>query len=174
METVKSPGGVNSLTAAVFVAQTSTRDAEGAMQPQPRGQDQLDRIRMMVVNALGIESTNADELTRKVTVEEIPFMEVNTMEAGTGGIRDMGSLVDIGRNLLGIAISLFMLLVFFRMVKKSSGSTDHMELMLPDENGVSQAKDVTPTISPELLNELIKQSPDKISSALKNWAFPEN
>ena len=32
-----------------------------------------------------------------------------------------------------------------------------MELMLPDENGVSQAKDVTPTISPELLNELIKQ-----------------
>lgn len=174
VETVRSPGGVNSLSAAVFLAQTSARDAAGAMQPQPRGQEQLDRIRMMVVNALGIESTNADELTRKVTVEEIPFMDVNTMEAGTGGMRDMGSLVDIGRNLLGIAISLFMLLVFFRMVKKSSGSTDHMELMLPDENGVSQAKDVTPTISPELLNELIKQSPDKISSALKNWAFPEN
>ena len=65
VETVRSPGGVNSLSAAVFLAQTSARDEAGAMQPQPRGQEQLDRIRMMVVNALGIESTNADELTRR-------------------------------------------------------------------------------------------------------------
>jgi len=39
---------------------------------------------------------------------------------------------------------------------------------------VGVAKDVTPTISPELLNELVKQSPEKVSSALKNWAFPDS
>lgn len=175
IETVKSPGGIRSLNAAVFLALRFIDNGQGVMEPQPRTQEQMDRLRLMVVNALGIDYETQEELERRVTLEEAEFHA--TQLAGTGGagssIMSMPGIMDLVQSVLAIGISIFMLMFFFRMVKKSSRVSDQVEV-LPDEDAMGGvASGMTPAISPELLNELIKQNPDKISSALKNWAFPD-
>lgn len=180
IETVKNPGQISDLTASVFVATPVVSNGQGTMEPQPRNEEELNAIRMMVVNALGITYENDEELQRKVTLQEMPFAP-NALSEGMGGESpfSLPVFMDSMRGVLAIVVSIVMLLIFFRMIRGAASSGDRMEVF-PSEDGfnggidgaLSKAKDVTPTISPELLNELIKQNPDKISSALKNWAFP--
>ena len=177
VETVKNPGGIRNLNAAVFLALQFEDNGQGVLEPRPRTEEQLNRIRQMVVNALGIEYESDEELQRRVTVDESEFRVTNYLD-GTGsgaGLGGMSGILDLLKNIAAIGISIFMLLFFFRMIKNASSfGGGNMEVLPPDEemrNG--GVKDVTPTISPELLNELIKQNPDKVSSALKNWAFPD-
>jgi len=178
IETVRNPGSIQNLSAAVFLALPFVDGGQGVLQPQPRSQEQLDRIRMMVVNALGIEFEDPAELVQKVSVEEMEFQ--STALQGTGGGSDLVTqlpiMMDLLKNGLAIGVSIFMLLIFFRMIKNvASNGSDQMEILPPDETegGSVNVRDAAPTVSPELLNELIKQKPDKVSSALKNWAFPD-
>ena len=175
VETVKNPGGIRNLNAAVFLALQFVDNGQGVLEPRPRSTEQLDRIRQMVVNALGIEYEAQEELERRVTIEESEFRVTNYAdEIGSGAGFGMSGIVDLVKNIAAIGISIFMLLFFFRMIKNASGMSNGMEVLPPDDDmQIGGVKDVTPTVSPELLNELIKQNPDKVSSALKNWAFPD-
>ena len=179
IETVRNPGEIQDLTAAVFLALRFVDNGQGVLEPQPRNTEEIERIQMMVVNALGVSYETQDELNRKVTIEESEFA-ANPLAQGLGGGEgfSLPVMMDSLRSVLAVVVSVVMLLFFFRMIRSAANSVDRMELLEPDSGGeggdaVGNAKDVTPGISPELLNELIKQNPDKVSSALKNWAFPE-
>lgn len=179
IETVRNPGEIQDLTAAVFLALRFIDNGQGVLEPQPRTEDEIERIQMMVVNALGITYETEDELNRKISIEESEFA-ANPLAEGLagGGSFSLPVVMDSLRSVLAIVVSVVMLLFFFRMIRSAANSVDRMEILPPEdgdrsENGGSGAKDVTPGISPELLNELIKQNPDKVSSALKNWAFPD-
>jgi flagellar M-ring protein FliF len=176
IETVRNPGTISNLSAAVVLALPFVDSGQGVLTPQPRGVAELQRIRMMVVNSLGIQFQDEADLNRRVTIEEIEFRSgLHMGDFGTGSLMDnLPMISDFLRNGLAIGISIFMLLFFFRMIKSAANSTDRLEVLSPDGvNGQSSGKDMTPTVSAELLNELIKQNPDKVSSALKNWAFPD-
>jgi flagellar M-ring protein FliF len=174
IETVKNPGGIRSLNAAVFLALQFVDNGQGVLEPSPRTTEQLDRIRQMVVNALGIEYETQEDLARRVTIEETEFKKNNFFDGSGSTFTSLPDIIDLLKSILAIGISIFMLMFFFRMIKNSSGSGSQMEVLPPDEDGrIGLAKDINSNISPELLNELIKQNPDKISSALKNWAFPD-
>ncbi|MCG8527615.1 MAG: flagellar M-ring protein FliF [Opitutales bacterium] len=179
IETVKNPGSISSLTAAVFLATPFIDDGQGVLQPQPRSEEQLDRIRLMVVNALGVEYATPEELEQKVTIEEMEFQTTDLTEVAGGFdmVTQLPMVMDLLKNGVAIGVSIFMLLFFFRLVKNAStNGSDQMEILPPEQEiggGPAGVKDATPTVSPELLNELIKQNPDKVSSALKNWAFPD-
>jgi flagellar M-ring protein FliF len=179
IETVRNPGSIRQLNAAVFLALQFVDNGQGVLEPQPRPAEQLDRMQLMVVNALGIEYDSEEDLDRRVTIEEIEFSAPSYTFSGGGSSLDITTIVDASRSILAVVISVFMLMFFFRMIKNAAKSNDGLEI-LPPESDVSGgggngaiAKDITPSISPELLNELIKQNPDKVSSALKNWAFPD-
>ncbi len=181
IETVKSPGAIQDLSAAVFLALRFQDNGQGVLEPQPRTEDQLDTIRMMVVNALGVNYETDEELSRKVSIEESEFV-TNALAVGVAGGEgfSLPMIMDSLRSVLAILVSVVMLLFFFRMIRSAANSSASMEILPADNGGGgggdqsgSNAKDVTPGISPELLNELIKQNPNKVSSALKNWAFPD-
>jgi flagellar M-ring protein FliF len=183
IETIRNPGSIQQLNAAVFLALQFVDSGQGVLEPQPRSQEQMDRLQLMVVNALGMEYDSEEDLDRRVTIEEIEFSAPSYAFDGAGGAFDITTIIDASRSILAVAISVVMLMVFFRMIKNAAKSSDGLEVLPPEAdnrasaggsagNGIS-AKDVTPAISPELLNELIKQNPDKVSSALKNWAFPD-
>ncbi len=178
IETIQNPGSINDITAAVFLALQFEDVGEGVLEPRPRTQEQLERIQLMVVNALGINFNDQEELNRKVTIEELEFQQNNYADmiaGGSGGISDYSNILDISKNFIALGISAVMLLLFFRMLKTGGQRKDQFEVLGPEPSkSVDIAKDVTPTISPELLNELVKQSPEKVSSALKNWAFPDS
>ena len=180
IETVKNPGAIQDLTAAVFLALRFVDNGQGVLEPQPRSEAELNTVRMMVVNALGIVYENDQELGRKITIQETEFApNVLSNDLAGGGSFSLPVVMDSMRSVIAVVISIVMLLFFFRMIRSAANSSDRMEILPPDGSGNGgdglggKAKDVTPSISPELLNELIKQNPDKVSSALKNWAFPD-
>jgi len=181
IETVRNPGEIQDLTAAVFLALRFVDNGQGVLEPQPRTEDEIERIQMMVVNALGVTYETEDELNRKVSIEESEFAANPLAEnMAVGGGFSLPILMDSMRSLLAIVVSVVMLLFFFRMIRSAANSVDRMEILPPEEGGErsdggssGNPRDITPGISPELLNELIKQNPDKVSSALKNWAFPD-
>jgi flagellar M-ring protein FliF len=175
IETVKAPGGIRSLTASVFLALQYANNGQGVQEPKPRTEEQINSLRKMVVNAMGVEYANDEELMKKVSIAETEFSSDGAIAVETGGGMDMGSIIDMGRNVAAVVISIVMLLFFFRLVKSSANESSSMEVLNAEQAAAANnAKDATPLISPELLNELIKQSPEKVSSALKNWAFPDN
>jgi len=178
IETVKNPGEIEDLSAAVFIALKFVDNGQGVLEPQPRSEQELNTLRMMVVNALGVTYQNPEEMARKVTIQESEFAQNPLIQGGGAGGINLPVIMDSLRSVIAVVISVVMLLFFFRMIRSAANSVDRLEVLPPEEGGNgaetgSKPKDTSGGISPELLNELIKQNPEKVSSALKNWAFPD-
>jgi flagellar M-ring protein FliF len=177
IETVRNPGTIKTLNASVVLALPFVDNGQGVLTPQPRGAEELSRIRMMVVNALGIQYADEAELNKRVSIEEIEFRSTTQMGGSASGasvLEQLPFITDLVRNSIGVILSVVMLLFFFRMIRQSARSSERMEVLAAEaESAQAAAKENHPMISAELLNELIKQNPDKVSSALKNWAFPD-
>jgi len=127
IETVQNAGTINDITAAVFLALQFEDAGDGVLTPQPRTQEQINRIQRMVVNALGITFETEEELNRKVTIEELEFQQTNyanVLGGGGGGFSDISSILDMSKNFLAIGISAIMLLLFFRMLKNGGQNKD--------------------------------------------------
>ncbi|MGB0371212.1 MAG: flagellar basal-body MS-ring/collar protein FliF [Opitutales bacterium] len=178
-ETVKMPGGIKGIQAAVLLA--SQLDGEGAdAQPVPRGQEELDKIRRMIINALGIITPEGANLEEYVTVAEKPFVEPVPGFNTPAEPRLMNTLnvTDIIRNALGIGIAVVMFVMFLRMLKRYKPDSVDVEVMEEsaaanggEGGGQKQLEmaDLGGQITPEFLNELIQERPENISTALKNW-----
>lgn len=179
-ETVKMPGGIKSMQAAVLLA--SEFDGEGPdVQIVPRGQEELDKIRRMVINALGIVTPEGANLENFVTVAEKAFVEPIPGLNGPTETSPMSLLnwTDIIRNAVGVGVAVVMFVMFLRMLKRYKPESVDVEVM--GESGGSagggeggepkqlEMADVGGHITPEFLNELIQERPENISTALKNW-----
>ena len=70
------------------------------------------------------------------------------------------------------AVRLFgaVLLVFWRMLKKQKIEPVPMELLAEAPDPTKRALQTNGALSPELLNELIRQKPANIGTALRDWA----
>ena len=82
---VRAPGGIARVTAAVFIAPKE----------QPRTPEEIEALRKMVANALGIKTENEQEIARSVTLEEMAFE--NPPAPKSGG---MGELLSTYSDLL--------------------------------------------------------------------------
>ncbi len=177
-EVVRTPGTLKRLSAAVFVA-TKMETKEGAEpQAQPRSEEELVTLRNMVANTLGISMEEAPSL---ITIEEVPFPKVEVPEE-TGLINDsLMKWVDLSKNFAAVAIAIVMFIVFLRMVKNHKPKINDFEIMDQGPTNANNmggstgtALNVTPNPTPELLNELIQQKPENVSTALKNWVSNSN
>ena len=170
VEVVKSPGEIKYISAAVFLAMRYNEAAESPT-PEPRTTDELERIRKMVTNALGIAVT-VENSKQQVTVEEIPFEK--TAVIGESGFGNMEKTVfqwfDIGRNFVAVGIAVIMFFIFFRMIKSHKADFVGIEIVDNEELIPSpQPKDLKAQLKPEYYNDLIMDKPDNVSTALKNW-----
>ncbi len=150
---VRSPGTVTSVSAAVFVA------AKAA----PRTPEELDSLRKMVVNALGVK----DE--KSVTLEEVAFE--STAETKPTVSDMVFSNSDLIRNAVAVIVAVIMLAVFFGMLKRSKPDMIPIELLKPEPVTTAAAPQM---ISPDILNELIRQKPANVGAALRGWMASPN
>ena len=162
----KNPGGITRISAAVFLKPPTA--AEGS-QPTPRTPEETNKLRQMVANALGVASKTPEELERMVSITELPFAQVAmapiVAESALGSYRD---LLGPGAAILLAAV---VFLIFFRTIHKTKPEQITFELIEAEE---SQQQHLLPQtmshkISPELLNDLIRQKPENVSATIREW-----
>lgn len=161
---VRAPGNVTRLTAAVFVAK----------EEKPRESAKLEELRKMVANALGVKWLSDQELAKAVTISEESFWD--SPKESQGLFDRVAKYSDLVRDLGAVAVALVLFAVFFSLLRKTKPDEIPMELVYPTGespisgdaefvNGGSGAQPVTV----DLINEMIRRKPQNVSAAIKNW-----
>ncbi len=180
--TTRNPGTVKSLTAAVFITPRTVPGAPGAdgkpaaPQEQKRTQQELDSLRQIVINALGLKPVAGQPLDALVSLQETAFQgidpqlaQIEAVRSSAGGIQ---TYVEMANHWVGFAGAAIVLLVFWRMLKKQQPEAMPIEVLsLSPESGGGSGRTLPngTNITPEMLNELIKQKPANVGVALRDW-----
>lgn len=178
--TTHSPGGIKYLTAAVFIAPRQaapTVDAKGApvpaAEPQKRSPEELNALRQVVVNALGLKVASGQSLDSIVSLQEMPFRAAEQVPAQVAAIEKENrwqGWIEAGSRWAGVLGAAAVLLIFWRMLAKQKPEPVPIEVLaLSPEPTKRTTLPTNAAITPDLLNELIKQKPANIGVALRDW-----
>lgn len=162
--TIKNPGAITRITAAVFVTPKAT--APGTT-PAARTPEELASLRRMVVNALGIQVSKPQELESIVSLEEVPFQAPAETTGSTA--EKLTPYVELLRPFAAVLIALVIFFVFLRMLKRTKPEEIQFELLPESARTPHQPTVKSNTVSPELLNDLIRQKPENVGATLRDW-----
>lgn len=158
-------GHINGITAAVFIAPRAGADA------QRRTPEELERLRQIVINALGLKAQAGQSLDSLVTLEEEPFaaepvaQEVQTMVAQNR----MSGLIEAGSRWAAIVGAAAILLVFLRMLSRQKPEPVPVEVLtLPPEVALRSMPNGN-RVTPDMVNDLIRSKPANVGVALRGW-----
>jgi flagellar M-ring protein FliF len=166
---VRAPGAVKNLTAAVFIAQKAV-GADG--QAAKRTADELNALRQLVINALGVHANVGQSLDNIVSLQEMPF-QLPAISAQVAQIQKetrVATWLETASRYVAVAVALAVLALFWRMLGRQKPESLPMELLTESSVNGQRSLPVQGTITPELLNELIRQKPANIGVALRDWA----
>ena len=153
LNAVKGPGGIARVTAAVFVA----------AKPQPRTPAELDALRRMVANAIGVKGDDK-ELAKVVTLQEVAF---ETAAPPKAGALDFAlDHTDLLKHGAAIAVALGLFVVFLRMLKRTTPDQIPIELL---SGHVPKNEVPSGPVTVDALNEMIRQKPGNVGAALRDW-----
>lgn len=154
-EVVETPGTIKRMSAAVFIAtQTDPRDPNKTIN---RSENEINSLKQMVANALGIEDL------KYVSLQEVSFNNVPMLDLQQDNSRLEEKIIALEpwvKNILSLLCSLGLFCFFLRMIKKTR----------PNEIGGSQKQSEKQDIpTPEMLNLLLQQKPENVGNALQSW-----
>ena len=157
VNSTRAAGSIARMTAAVFVAAKA----------QPRLPAEVESLRKMVANALGIKATEKD-LASMVSVEEAPFEAAPVVKPS---LVDLAwSNTDLIKNGFSLLAAIALFVVFLRVLKRAKPDLIPVELLNPGAAGGAAG----PTeITPHMLNAMIEQKPENVGLALRNWMAAE-
>ncbi|WP_415908191.1 flagellar basal-body MS-ring/collar protein FliF [Oleiharenicola sp. Vm1] len=172
----RSPGTIKNVTASVMIAPRLVPPPAGAPAgtqptPQKRTPEELNALRQIVVNALGLKAAPGQELDSIVALQEMPFASEpisQTVEAIQSETRVQG-WIEVASRWAAVAGAAVALLVFLRLLSKQKPETVPVEVFaLPPDIAARQLQNGS-AITPEMLNQLIRQKPANIGTALRDW-----
>ena len=164
----RQPGTVRNLTASVFIAERGVAADGKALKRTP---EEMQSLRQIVVNALGLKASATQSLDSLVSIQEIAFQtepisqqlqQIQTETRVQGWIESASRYVAV----LFAAIVLF---IFWKTLKKQKIEPVPMELLAAPPDAAHRALQANGTLTPELLTELIRQKPANIGTALRDW-----
>ncbi|HYC73152.1 MAG TPA: flagellar basal-body MS-ring/collar protein FliF [Opitutaceae bacterium] len=176
----RQPGTIKGVSAAVLVAQRlaapAAPAAEGvqpapAAQPQPRTAEELNALRQVVVNALGLKVAPGQSLDTLVTLQEVPFAAERAVEqfAAVAGESRMQGWLELARRWAAVAGAAVVLLVFLRLLSRQKPEPVPVEVLTLPPDLAARSLQNGNAVTPEMLNELIRQKPANIGTALRDW-----
>ena len=178
----RNPGTVKGVTAAVFisprmVAVPSAADApKGTPAPAPqvqkRSQGELDALRQIVINALGLKPIAGQSPDALVSLQELPFQSAAQLpeqfEAAQGETRIQG-WIAVASRWAAVGGACLVLFVFLRVLAKQKPEPVPVEVLSLSPEAAARSLPNSNSVTPELLNELIRQKPNTVGVALRDW-----
>ncbi|HOW64039.1 MAG TPA: flagellar basal-body MS-ring/collar protein FliF [Verrucomicrobiota bacterium] len=198
---LQSGGGIKRLSAAVFVA-TRMEGTGPDRKPLPRTQEELQKLRNIVQNALGIVVEGDGSRKDEIALEEMPFndqLAVDlTRQVETQQQREFW--LNLGKNLLYPALALGVLLVFWRSFRRTPAENIPIGIPLGPlagknggnghsngngnghGNGHGNGKSRVPwqeesepaVVTVEVLNQLVRENPNNMTEAIRSWMAKGN
>jgi flagellar M-ring protein FliF len=176
----RNPGTIKSLTAAVFIAPRQAAapaaGAKGAAAPEPaaekRTAEELNALRQVVINALGLKPVPGQSLDSLVSIQELPFQAAEAVPAQIQAIESEGRIqgwIEIARRWSAVGGAALVLLVFFRVLSRQKPEPVPVEVLAMTPDAASRSLPNSNSVTPELLNELIRQKPANVGVALRDW-----
>jgi flagellar M-ring protein FliF len=176
---VRNPGTVKSLTAAVFITprvQAAPAPKKGELAAEPtvlkRTPEEINALRQVVINALGLKPAPGQSLDDLVTVQETPFEAAAAVPAEVEALQSDGRLqgwIDVGRRWSAVAAAFVILIVFWRILSRQKLEPVPVEVLAMTPDAAARSLPNSNSITPELLNELIRQKPANAGVALRDW-----
>jgi flagellar M-ring protein FliF len=176
--TTRNPGTVKNVTAAVFVAPRLTLPAPGAdgkvgePQVQKRTPQEIEALRQVVINALGLKPVAGQAPDSLVSMQEMTFQASARVPEDLAS-HSLGSRVqdwiEVARNWAAAVVALGVLLIFWRMLSREKLEPVPVEILSLPPDAQARALSSPNTVTPELLNELIRQKPANVGVALRDW-----
>jgi flagellar M-ring protein FliF len=176
----RNPGSIKSVTAAVFIAPRPALPAVAgapAQAPAPRTPAELNALRQVVINALGLKPQPGESLDSVVTLEELPFAAATALPE-LQAISSQGKWMDYveaARRWTGVVVAGAALLLFLRLLSRQKAEPVPVEVLALPPEAATRALPSSGNVTAESLNELIRQRPANIGAALRDWvAAPRN
>jgi len=172
----RNPGTIKNVTASVMIAPRLVPPPAGSpagTQPtqQKRTPEELTALRQVVVNALGLKATPGQELDSIVALQELPFA-VEPVAETVSAIQNetrMQGWIEVASRWAAVAGAAVVLLVFLRLLSKQKPETVPVEVFaMPPDLAARQLQNGS-AITPDMLNQLIRQKPANIGTALRDW-----
>ena len=184
---VQNPGEITRVTAAVFLAERSAETGE----PLPRTPQEIDSIRSMVINTLGIVVPKNESPADFVSITEMPF-PLSSLAPDPAADR-FGQYMEFIRPIAALVIAAIVFGIFFFMLRRAKPEEISFELVedsmqnqpagaLPDAQPLGDGEEEQKPdpmsflpaaknlkVSPELLNQLIRQKPENVGATLREW-----
>jgi len=177
--TIRNPGTVRNLSAAVFIAPRvvpAPPPAAGAAPAEPvvqkRTAEELNALRQIVVNALGVRPAPGQSLDSLVSLQETPFQGGDRLPAQIEALQSEGriqSWVEVASRWAAVLGAGVVLLIFLRMLAKQKPEAVPVEVLSLSPNASARSLTSSSAITPDLLNELIRQKPANVGVALRDW-----
>lgn len=177
----RTPGTVRGLTASVIIAKRVTTVAPAATeggeaaapttQVQNRTPQELEQLRQVVINALGLKAQPGQPLETLVTLQEQEFQTIDPLaiDAGVPLEARVSGWVAIATRWGALGGAALVLLMFWRMLKRQKPEAVPIEVLSYTPEQTTRTLQNPNNITPELLNELIRQKPANIGVALREW-----
>ncbi|HEX9785089.1 MAG TPA: flagellar basal-body MS-ring/collar protein FliF [Opitutaceae bacterium] len=169
--TVRNAGEIRRITAAVFVA-LRTSVGGGQRTPQPRTPEQVETLRQMVVNALGVVPKGGQTLDQIVTVQEVDFASDPVAEKVEVIGRDVQfqQWIELAQKVIVVLLAAGAFLYFLRLIKRGQAEAPSLEIYQPGASSQTpRGAEIDAPITPEMLNEMIRQKPGNVGLTLKEW-----
>jgi flagellar M-ring protein FliF len=174
----RNPGAIKGVTASVFVGQRlAPLPAGAAVDAKPtvqaRTPEEMQALRQIVMNALGLRLAPGQAPETLVSLQEVPFQTepVSQQIAAIQTETRVQSWIETGSRYFAVIVALGVFYVFWRILKKQQLEPVPVELLsdMPTriQRGAYQLNGGS--LTPELLNELIRQKPANIGNALRDW-----
>ena len=167
----RTPGSIRSITAAVFLNQRMGGDS-AAPQPQPRTPAELTTLRQLVVNALGVKLTGGLTAENVVALQEIAF-PVEPLSVQAEQLRQQNKwqpYADTALRFLPVLAAVGLVIFFFRRLGREKPEAVPVELLRELPSSDRRSLGGPPgSVTPELINELIRQKPTNVGTALRDW-----
>jgi flagellar M-ring protein FliF len=179
----RNPGTVKSITAAVFIAQRAPAApaapaAPGAPAPAEtavkRTPEELAALRQVVLNALGLKPVLGQSLDTLVSLQEVPFQTAEQLPAQIEAIQKENRLmswVEASSRWGAVGLALAIFLYFLRMLSRQRPEPVPVEVLSlpPEAMGRALPNSHHGSVTPEMLNQLIRHKPANIGAALRDW-----
>lgn len=173
----RTPGTVRSLTAAVIIAPRMGAPgpigADGKpapAQPQMRTQQELDQLHQVVMNALGLRVVSGQPDPVTLTQQEFQPTDAFATAAAPVPIETrVENWSEVASRWGAVAGAILVLAMFWRLFKRQKPEPVPIEVLTMTPEQASRTLPNASNVTPELLNDLIRQKPANIGVALREW-----